>query len=116
MAGVSVVRDSLGVVGQYSTAWQRLKAAGQQGLVVASVSSRGQGGGERRLLKRLQGVGSSFGVSPDGRLLGLLEKGGGGGQDHLTVFEGPFAPSGKGELDRGRLVRIVWVYCSGFWL
>jgi hypothetical protein len=107
MAG-GVARDSLGVVGQYSKAWQRVKSAGKQVLVLAHVDEGVEGGGEQgkaprdsRILKRLEGVGSSFGVSNDGNLMALLEKGGAKSKDSLTVFNGPFTTTDSGELDGG---------------
>jgi hypothetical protein len=106
MAG-GVARDSLGVVGQYSKAWQRVKSAGKQVLVLAHVEDGVEGGEQgkascdSRILRRLEGVGSSFGVSNNGDLLALLEKGGAKGNDSLTVYNGPFTTSAPGELDGG---------------
>eukprot|EP00960_Hanusia_phi_P017643 519654-Hanusia_phi.AAC.1 len=74
-----VARDSFGVVGQLNSAWQRMKSAGQQQLVVA----RRRGG--RRVLARLQASSSSFSFSPDGRYLALLERG--AGREKLSVLK-----------------------------
>ena len=58
VAGDNDSLDRLGVVGQYSSAWKRLQAAGNQQLVVASLDDDGGA----KVLGSLEGVSVSFGL------------------------------------------------------